>query len=215
MIKAAIFDMDGTLLDTEQVYSDSFLEVTKAHDLPDLGHVFMQLVGVSGEGTKRILTPHLKGKVSFDQFLEEWFEAVGRRLSEHVPVKEGVLELLTKLRNKGLLIAVATSSSHENAVSHLTKAGLIGYFEHIVGGDQVENRKPDPEPFLTAAELLGIDIKDCVIFEDSEPGTLGAVRSGGQVVQIPDLTEPTPETRALGHVIAPNLLQGAREIGVI
>jgi len=215
MIKAAIFDMDGTLLDTEQVYSDSFLDVTKAYGLPGLDHVFMQLVGVSGEGTKRILTPHLKDKVSFDQFLEDWFEGVGARLSEVVPVKEGALELLAMLRDKGLPIALATSSSHENAVSHLTKAGLIGFFEHIVGGDDVVNRKPDPEPFLKASELLEVNIKDCVIFEDSEPGTLGAVRSGGQVVQIPDLTEPGPETQALGHVIAPNLLRGAREIGII
>jgi len=84
-----------------------------------------------------------------------------------------------------------------------------------LGGEQVENGKPDPEIYLKAAALAGYEPGDCAAFEDSDPGTLAAVRSGALTVQVPDLRPPSAQTLALGHVVADDLYAGALRIGLI
>ena len=212
---AVIFDMDGTLLDTERVCLQTFNDTASEFGLPDLTDTFMKIVGKSGETEVDVITQALLDRVTYDTFMGEWEQRITRALSQSVPVKEEVIELLDHLALHRIPMAVATSTRVARARDHLSKAGLLGYFDHIVGGDQVEKRKPDPEPYLKAAALLGQHIRHCAIFEDSDPGTFAAVRSGGCVVQVPDLTRPSAETIALGHVIAPSLLEGAREIGLI
>ena len=79
----------------------------------------------------------------------------------------------------------------------------------------VINGKPDPEIYHKAAAELGRNAADCIVFEDSDPGVLAGVRSGAKVVQVPDIKVPSTETIALGHIIAPDLLSGARLVGLI
>jgi beta-phosphoglucomutase-like phosphatase (HAD superfamily) len=92
---------------------------------------------------------------------------------------------------------------------------LAEFFEHIVGGDQVVKGKPEPEIYFKAAAMLDRQANECIVFEDSDPGVLAAIRSGAQTVQIPDLKAPSPETTKLGHIIAPTLLDGAKAVGLI
>ena len=213
--QAAIFDMDGTLLDSERVCLECFNEVGARYGLADLTPVFMQIVGRSGMTEEKIITAGLEGRVPFQTFVTAWDEELQQAHSKGVPVKDGAVELLTLLQDAGLPMAVATSTRHDNARAHLEHAGLLGFFDHVVGGDQVTHRKPDPEPYLKVASLLGVDPKLSVMFEDSGPGTEAAVRAGGVVVQVPDLKAPDPDIVAFGHVIAPSLLEGAKEIGLI
>jgi beta-phosphoglucomutase-like phosphatase (HAD superfamily) len=110
---------------------------------------------------------------------------------------------------------VATSTGTENAFHHLQIAGIYDLTSDVVGGDQVTHGKPDPEIYLKAAVKAGVCAEDCAAFEDSDPGTLAAVRSGATTVQVPDLKQPSDRTRSLGHVIAEDLLSGAKEIGLI
>ena len=81
------------------------------------------------------------------------------------------------------------------------KIGSYKYFEVILAGDQVQNSKPDPEIYLTAASKLGVDPKDCLAFEDSDNGTLAAHSAGMTVIQIPDIVEVSAEVKSLGHRI--------------
>ena len=97
----------------------------------------------------------------------------------------------------------------------LERTDIARFFRTVTGGDDVVEPKPAPEIYLKAAASLGVEARDCCAFEDSGPGTRAAVASGATVVQVPDLVAPTEEIRALGHLIAHDVLDGARQVGLI
>jgi beta-phosphoglucomutase-like phosphatase (HAD superfamily) len=105
------------------------------------------------------------------------------------------------VKNSEKRTAIATSTAHQTARDKLERAGLISYFELIVGGDQVAKGKPDPETYLKAAELLDVRPHQCLALEDSDNGVLAAHGAGMNVIQIPDLKEPSVEIKSLGHTV--------------
>jgi len=115
------------------------------------------------------------------------------------------VELLEHVKRIQIPVAVATSTRSTHALDRLAKAGLLDYFEFVVGGDQVKNSKPNPEIYLTATEKLQCDPKNCLAFEDSENGVRAALGAGLRVIQVPDLVVPSAEVVALGHTILASL----------
>ncbi|MGE4612288.1 MAG: HAD family phosphatase [Paracoccaceae bacterium] len=209
-----LFDMDGLLLDIERVCMQCCIELGREYGLPDMTDVFVRIIGLRGAESRPILETALRGSVDHDTFVKRWDALIDARLRTGVPLKAGAVELLQHLDREGLRTAVATSTRTETTRKHLKAAGLFGFFDVVIGGDQVSNGKPDPEIYHKAADAIGVRAKDCIIFEDSDPGVLAAVQSGARVVQIPDIKQPSPETLALGHIIAPNLVAGARLVGL-
>jgi HAD superfamily hydrolase (TIGR01509 family) len=120
-------------------------------------------------------------------------------------LKPGALELLDTLDEMRLPRAIATSSSHRTVERHLTAHGLSGRFDVIVGHGDCENGKPAPDPFLKAAERLGIEPTLCLALEDSHNGVRSASAAGMMSLMVPDLLEPTEEIRGLCTLIVPNL----------
>ena len=112
-------------------------------------------------------------------------------------------------------MGVATSTRTDVARGAAGAVGLAGVFEVLVGGDLVTRAKPDPEIYLLLADRMGVDIAACWAFEDSNPGARAAVASGARTVQVPDLTVPTADVVALGHVIADDIFSGAVQAGLI
>lgn len=162
-----------------------------------------------------IISDSLHNKVSLGDFNGEWSTRITATLSKGVPVKPGALELLQILTENGHSLAVATSTRTVTATNQLDASQLLKYFECVVGGDQVSKPKPDPETYHKAAASLGYEAKQCIAFEDSETGVRAAIASGARTVQVPDLIPPSDETRAMGHLIVPNLIEGAISIGLI
>jgi beta-phosphoglucomutase-like phosphatase (HAD superfamily) len=99
------------------------------------------------------------------------------------------------------------------AMAHLDHAGLLTYFDAIVGGDDVANGKPHPEPYRTAAARLGIEPDAALALEDSHNGVISAHGAGVPVIMVPDLLPATPEIRALTLAIAPDLEMVAAWLG--
>lgn len=215
--QAIICDMDGLLLDSERMCLDALLHVAADHGLVgkiDITAAFLKCVGNRAAESNAIMHREFGHFTDVDQLLVDWSAHLAPLRAGPIPTKLGAADLLAKLHQLGYPIAVATSTKTDMAEEHLRHAGLLPFIRLVVGGDQVIESKPAPETYLTAATRLRVDISRCVAFEDSDLGTLAAVRSGARTVQVPDLKQPSAQTVALGHFIAPTLALGAIMAGL-
>ncbi|MCW8334463.1 HAD family hydrolase [Vibrio paucivorans] len=202
--QAAIFDMDGLLLDTEQVCMRVFKQSCEAQDLPFLQEAYLSIIGCNSVTIDKILRNAYGDDL--DRLHAEWrkrYDAIVKH--EAIPVKDGVIELLEWLKANNIPTAVATSTQKDVAKIKLRLAGLDGYFANITTGCEVTHGKPDPEIYLLAASRLNVDPSQCVAFEDSNNGVRSSVAANMTTFQVPDLVEPCPEVLALGHSIQPSL----------
>lgn len=203
--EAVIFDMDGTLLDTESVFRTVVFEVCTELGFEMTDAVHMSMVGGSHEHTNRLLVEAYGVSFPYSLFDERCRVIMRGRTHSGVPIKPGALELVTELRERNIPTAVATSSRNPHAQHHLTAAGLLHLFETVVTRDDVVNPKPHPEPYLTAARRLGVDPLACLALEDSHAGVRAAHAAGMQTVMVPDLVHPSEEIRALGIAVMESL----------
>lgn len=204
--KAAIFDMDGLLLDTERIFLDAFINTCAELDQKFDMSLFISIIGTNSVKTKGILTEGFGRGYNHDRFREVWLRNVEEYLSTNfIPLKEGAVNLLEKISSVPMPMAIATSTGYHDAVKTLESTHIIDYFKFVVGGDHVTNGKPDPEIYLKAAYKLDVAPKECIVFEDSENGVKSAHAAGMDVIQVPDLVAPSDELKTLGHRIYDSL----------
>jgi HAD superfamily hydrolase (TIGR01509 family) len=199
---AVVFDMDGTLLDTELVFREIVFEVGEALGYPMTDDVHGRMVGSSHEATNKMLVEAYGVSFPYELFDAECRRLMHGRMASSVPVKAGVPEFLRELKARRIPMAVATSSRSPHALGHLGTAGLLDMFQAIVTRDDVTHPKPHPEPYLTAARHLGVRPVDCLAIEDSHSGVRAAHGAGMQTVMVPDLVPPTPDLLGLCTVMA-------------
>ena len=200
---AALFDMDGLLVDSERTIMNTWIDVSTAHGVVLTEIDYLQIVGRSfAEG--QVILARLIGDT-------DTFDAVRTLVRERLaapephpkfPLKSGALTLLETLAQAGIPCAVASSSARDVIRARLDAVGVLPFFRAIAGGDEVARGKPDPAVYRLAAERLGVPAHACVAFEDSDFGAQSAAGAGASVVTVPDLKAPTPEIVALSlHVL--------------
>ena len=213
--QGVMFDMDGLLLDTERLVVDAFRRTALDFDLGDIGDVALQMIGLRRDSSAIILRHALNGRMEYEVFTAAWAKDVNAVVAGGIPLKSGVVALLKLLRAQEMPCVVATSSRTSLARHNLELSGIIDFFQDVIGGEQVERGKPAPDIYHRAAEMIGLEACQCVAFEDSDPGATAAISSGAHTVQVPDINPPSDLMREMGHLIADDLLNGARQIGLI
>lgn len=197
MIRAVIFDMDGTVFDTEKIYYKNLADVAK--DTPLSRELDEVLVAISGMNRADIFV-YLRKRYGEDFPAQELFAARDKRVLEHIaahglPYKPGFPEVFEVLRRQGLAVALATSTHRDRLNWYLSMTGLEKAFDWIMTGESVEHSKPEPDIFLQCAQRLGVSPEECVVVEDSRNGVLAGLRAGMRVVMIPDMQRATPDLR--------------------
>lgn len=194
MIRAAIFDMDGLMFDTERLFLRSLDEYVG----PETGVAFpldrvLSILGCNHRDFEARFPVLFGTKITPARCTELVTEWMKREIETNgVPVKPGLYDTLDAMKADGILTALATGTRRELASSYLQSTRTLSYFDAAVFGDQVTHGKPDPEIFLTAAKALSVDPNETVVFEDSYNGLLAAQKGGFLSVCIPDLIDPVP-----------------------
>ncbi len=202
---AVIFDMDGLLFDTEALYEEAILAAAA-----EAGHVmtpaiFRRMLGTSWLGNKAYLLNHYGADFPAEELRAAWMAHFNRLVETRLALKPGAVELLEALDGLGLPRAIATSSTHRTVQRHLAAHDLVDRFPTIVAHGDYATAKPAPDPFLKAAERLGVAPRLCIALEDSYNGIRSASSAGMMTIMVPDLLEPTEEIRELCTLVVQDL----------
>ncbi|HET6972349.1 MAG TPA: HAD family phosphatase [Phenylobacterium sp.] len=204
-VHAVVFDMDGLLVDTEVVVFRAMQRAAGNIGSEMPFSTFQRMVGLQHAASDLILLEHF-GE-GFD--LDAWSAAVSAHFREEmtagIALKTGVLEILDHLDAVGMPRAIATSSSLQAVRQSLGPHSLVDRFHALITRDVQTRGKPHPEPFLKAAEALGVDPADCLALEDSHNGVRAAAAAGMMTVMVPDMLDPTEEMQTLTVRIARDL----------
>jgi len=207
-IRGVVFDMDGLLLDTEQIVKRTWTDVGTSMGYPDMGEQIYHTLGFNRE----------RRKAYFESvYGPEWPDAeIVRRCgirfneiveTEGIPVKKGAVELLEFLKAEGIKIGLATSTSEEHARQELEHAGLWDYFDGRVFGSMITHSKPAPEIYEKACTAIGVEPEFALALEDAPSGIKSAYSAGLRVIMIPDMVQPTEEIRQMTWDVRESLME--------
>ena len=186
--KAVIFDMDGVIFDTEKVYLDIWIEVFEKYGYKMTKELY---VNVMGTGRKNVIKTFLEN-FGDDLPIEKMYEEKDNQLfyiieNQGIPLKEGVKELFSMLKEKNYKIALATSAKRERVEKQIKDKWLKESFDAIVCGDDVDKGKPSPDIFLKAAKKIDVEPENCFVVEDSPAGIKAAFSGGMKGIHVEDL----------------------------
>ena len=185
-IKAAIFDLDGTLVDSMWVWTQIDVDYLKmkGYSMPE--NLRSEIVHLSFSQTAIYFKEKFNLNDSIKEISEDWHNMAFNHYSNNVKLKLGVRDFLNNLKSFKIKIALATSNSIPLLEACLKNNGIYDYFDSITTTDEVSNGKDCPDVYLLAANKLGINPKDCLVFEDILPAIQGAKAANMKVIAVKD-----------------------------
>lgn len=185
-IKAAIFDMDGTLIDSMWVWKKIDLDYLKNKNLECPKDLKSNIQHLSFEETARYFKKTFNLSESPEEIMDQWNNMALEEYKENVKLKAGAKRYLDILKSLGIKIALATSNCSLLLETALKANGIYDYFDVITRTDEVSRGKHHPDVYLLTAERLGVKPEECIVFEDILPAVMGAKAAGMTVIGIHD-----------------------------
>lgn len=195
MVKGVIFDMDGTMFDTECLSTKGWLYAGEKLGVDIPVALTDSFRGRNPQTIRRIFAEYFGDKLDYDEaraVKHEYFDEVTK---DSVLFEKGLMELLEYLKKNDIPAAVATSTEKKRASRLLHVSGVENMITACIFGDMIEKGKPEPDIFLKAAELIGQDPKECLVLEDSAPGLLAGKAAGGYTIYVPDIAVVPKEAK--------------------
>lgn len=204
--KAVLFDMDGTMFDTEKIGWDGFLRAFKAYGYDVSDELSQRLIGCTYPMMQQILTEEFGEDLPLDEimkirevYMDEYLKKNG------VPEKPGLRSLISYLVENDIPIGVVSANRSSQIYRYLRMAGLAQFVDTVICAQDLANPKPDPMAYLKGAHALDVAPEDCLVVEDSPIGAQAGINAGMPTVMIPDMVAPTAEIRKEVVGIYPNL----------
>ena len=209
MIKLVIFDVDGTLVDSESVYVKAALKNIEVNHYNIPMSAIMGIIGQNRVAGRKLIESTQDDSFNYDKYIKD-FEKIRNQILENEPykLKKGALNILNYCKKHNIKTAIATSTYREKQVKVLTNLGIIDYFDYMVFGDEINNSKPAPDIYLKVYEHYNIDKDEMIIYEDSNNGILSAHNAGIRVVYIKDIVDVEEEVTSLCYKQVKDLDEG-------
>ncbi len=208
MINCVIFDMDGTIVDSEALYFQLTKEILAEHGHCLSKEVFLKTCGVSRDLGAQVYSSTFSGINGETDVMDVMDFRYAEALKQHrLKIKPGFHSLLSDLKKRGVRIALASSNIESAVCNTLSSVGLTEAFDLVVHAGMVERVKPYPDLFLYTAQQLGVHPSECLVIEDSEPGVVAAAAAGMQISVVPDIYPITHRVQSLKPHFFPSLDQ--------
>ena len=185
-IKAVIFDLDGSLVDSMWMWRDIDIEYLGKFGIPLPENLQREIEGMSFSETAVYFKEHFNIPDSIEQMKEDWNRMAWDKYLHEVPLKEGVADFLSGCRDRGILLGIATSNSRELVENIADVHGFHNTFQCIMTGCDVAHGKPFPDIYLAVAEQLSVKPENCLVFEDIIPGIQAGKSAGMRVCAVDD-----------------------------
>lgn len=203
---AVVFDMDGVIFDSERAVMNCWVELADKYGIKNIEKPYFACTGTTMKRTREIMLETYGTDFPYDTYAKE----VSLRYHEkydggRLPMKPGVVEILSFLKGEGKKIALASSTRRQTVINQLRDAGILVYFDVVICGDMVERSKPAPDIFLKACEELQVVPENAYAVEDSYNGIRAAHGGKLRPVMVPDLLPANEEMETLAEVILPSL----------
>lgn len=192
-----IFDMDGTLFDTEMISKLAWMEAGNRFHLPVNEEFILKLIGLTPSNAQVVYDAYMpKGWPQEEAFAfhEEYIHNF--RMKNGIPPKGDLHKILRTLKGRGYRLGLATSARHDNMIFNIEMAGIRRYFDVTLSAEMMERGKPDPDIYFKTMQAMNVSPKECIIIEDSYNGVRSAHASGATVVMIPDMMDPDKDIRS-------------------
>lgn len=185
-IKAVIFDLDGTLVDSMWIWKQVDIDYLNKHGHPLPDDLQKDIEGMSFTETAQYFKDRFDIKDSIEDIKAEWNDMALDLYTNKIELKPYVLDMLEHFKSKGLPMGIGTSNSPELAEAVIKARGLDNYIQVTRTSCQVEKGKPAPDIFLKVADDLGVEPEACLVFEDTHAGVLAGKSAGMKVYAIYD-----------------------------
>lgn len=206
--KALIFDMDGTMFDTEPISYQCWREVSARYGYDLNRTVFDQMLGRDNLRIRSICEAAFGKAYPYDRICREKVALQMEFYQQHdIPVKAGLQQVLEYARKEDLICAVASSSPRAMIEYLLERKGIASFFAVVQSGEEAPHGKPEPDIFLMACEKAGVLPQTALVIEDSESGILAAHKAGIPSIWVPDLIEIDKEVQAMAWHICQSLAE--------